>query len=117
MEENVKSNFFIALSEKICKLQKEEGLKFSLTELAAKPEKKIQVGIIGQKEKTFKLSIEGKNFLLDNPEERKEGGRPVFEMEDMIIYLLIIANGGPVPGKLYLSGEKIFSHFESVVPT
>lgn len=40
MEENVKSNFFIALSEKICKLQKEEGLKFSLTELAAKPEKK-----------------------------------------------------------------------------
>ena len=116
MEENVKSNFFIALSEKICKLQK-KGLKFSLVELSAKPENKIQVGIIGQEKKTFNLSIDGKNFLLDNPEERKEGGRPVFGMDDMIIYLLIIANGGPVHGKLYMSDEKIFSHFEAVIPT
>lgn len=115
-----KSNFFVAMSERIGLLKK-DGEKFSLTKFKALFATNFQIGIVvaGKKEKIFTLSFQKDLFYLENVEDQKVEGRPVFYEEDMINYLLILANGSQIPGKLLMpdyEGSRM-KHLEKVVPS
>lgn len=113
MEENSKKNLLVAISNKITELEK-QGIKFLLKfkDLG----ETVELAITGKKEFVFILSFDGQAFFLENPEYRKQG-RPTFFQDDMIIYLLILANGGPVVGKLIMPGANIFAHLENIPQT
>lgn len=121
MEEQkcVKSNFFVAMSERIGRLQK-DGEKFSLIKFKALLDNNFQIGVIAnENEKIFTLSFTDDLFYLENVEDQKVEGRPVFYEDDMISYLLILANGGQIPGKLMMpdyEGSRM-KHLEKVVPS
>ena len=118
-QKRVKSNFFVAMSERIGRLRK-DGEKFSLTKFNALLADQFQISVMaGDKEKIFTLSFTDDLFFLDNIEEQKVEGRPVFYKDDMISYLLILANGGQIPGKLLMPGYEVkrMKHLESVNPT
>ncbi|MFZ4631716.1 MAG: hypothetical protein ACOYL8_00740 [Patescibacteria group bacterium] len=113
----IKSNFFIAVSEKICQLKKDD-LDFSLTKFYYKDDQ-IELGISGVKEINFILSFEEESVFLDNEEYKKAGGRPTYAAKEMIIYLLVLVNDGEVPGKLALPvlDKELFGHSPVVIPT
>lgn len=79
----------------------------------------VEIVITGKTKKTFRVSFEGNTAYLENPEHRVPGGRPVYLFEDMVTYLFILANGGPVTGKLMYPGteEKKFFRAPAVIPT
>lgn len=114
MEENSKKNLLVAISNKISDLEK-QGIKFLLkfSDLG----KTIELVVTGKKTITFTLSFDGQAFFLENPEHRTKHGRPTFFQDDMIIYLLILANEGPVIGKLVMPGVNIFAHLENIPQT
>lgn len=118
MEDKISSDFFIAMSKRIGLLKK-DGLVFDLRHFSLSENNQIKITILGKEERTFTLSIEKNTFFLDNPEERKAGGRPTFMLDDMVTYLLILANQGQVIGKLPMPGSESRrpKHFLAVVPT
>gem|GEM_PF-5286349 len=83
------------------------------------PGNNLQIGVVAHgKEKIFSLSFTHELFFLDNVEAKKVDGRPVFYKDDMVSYVLILANGGQIPGKLLMPGyDKRMRHLEAVVPT
>lgn len=114
MEENSKKDFLVAISNKITELEK-KGVKFLLkfTDLG----ERIELTITGKKTIIFNLSFDGKAFFLENKEYRKPGGRPTFFQDDMIIYLLLLVNGGPIPGILTMSDNELFKHLKTFQAT
>jgi hypothetical protein len=115
MEENSKKDFLVAISNKITELEK-KGVKFLLkfTDLGEKIELVITTG---KKTITFTLSFDGETFFLENQEYRKPGGRPTFYQDNMIIYLLLLVNGSPIPGILTMPDYKAFKHLEAFSAT
>jgi len=116
MEENSKKNLLVVISNKIADLER-EGIKFLLkfTDLGEKFE--LAITATGKKTMLFILSVDDQALFLENPEFRTENGRPTFFPDDMIVYLLILANGGQIIGKLNMPGENMFEHLEKVPQT
>ncbi len=110
----VKSNFFVAMSEKI-ELLKKSGEKFSLTKFTALLANQFQIGVsVSGNEKHFILSFQDDLFYLEAIAEEKVNGRPVFSKDDMINYLLILANSGETPEGLQMFAKT--KRLEEIVP-
>lgn len=80
----------------------------------------IELVVIGKTKKVFQFSFDGGDIYLENPEYRGSGGRPVYSsLEDMVTYIFVLANDGPVHGKLMYPGteEKLFFRTPVVIPT
>ncbi len=112
------NNFLIATNDRVCDLQK-AGINISLTNFLDHGDK-IEIGLSVKKEKKFIISTNGKMFFLENIEYCKPGGRPAYILErDMIDYILVLANDGPVAGVIMIPGEdeKYFLKEQVIVPT
>ena len=112
------NNFLIVANDRVCELKK-AGINIELTSFLDHG-KKVEIGFTAENEKKFTISTDGKMFFLENDECRKPGGRPTYILEkDMIDYILVIVNGGQVPGKLTFPGEeeKKFTKEPRVIPT
>lgn len=121
MEEQkcVASNFFVAMNEKI-ELLRKDGENFSLFNFKVFSVDSFQIGVIvHKKEKIFTLSFKYDLFFLENDEYQKIHGRPVFHQDEMISYLIVLANNGQIPRKLIMQGyeRRRMQHLESVIPT
>lgn len=109
--------FFIAAASKELKLKK-LGLNLSIVSFLKNGEN-IEIVLSGKQEKRFTVSFQGKSAFLENPEERTKGGRPTFPVEDMVTYLFLLTNGGPVQGILMYPGaeDMRFMSVPAVFPT
>ena len=108
-----KERFLTAVSKKIAALKK-KGIDITFESF-----ENDELVIIGKSAKKFKMYLEGEVAYLENVEYRGPGGRPVYSFEDMITCLFILANGGPVLGKLMYPGteERKFIQVPVVAPT
>lgn len=120
MEEKIKSDFFIALSQRVCDL-KQQGIHFILLSFCPKSGNSLEVGLVknqGDDEKKFKLTFDEKGiFFLENEEYRKKGGRPALQITDMVDYILVLVNGSQIYGTLMVPGHRRFKHLETISPT
>jgi hypothetical protein len=123
MEEKTKSDFFIAMSQRICDLR-QRSIIFSLISFSSEVGKSFKISVAKgekdnlEKEKTFNLTFDDKKvFFLNDEEYLKKGGRPTLTMIDMIDYLLVLVNGKQVYGTLMVPGFKQYKHLEAISPT
>lgn len=119
MEGNIKNLFVIAALNKASQL-KNNDQNFSVIKFLDKGETAVDLVLSGKEQRRFNLTFKDKVFFLENPEEKKPGGRPTFAMDDMITYLFILVNNGEeIPG-LLLSPETEEEQFERsspIIPT
>jgi len=118
MEGCIKNCFLIAAAKKECQLKK-LGLNLPILKFTDNNESVELVIVSKGNEKKFNVSFSGESAYLENPEYKAPGGRPTYCVDDMVVYLFILANGGPVFGKLIYPGteEKKFLRVPAVAPT
>lgn len=117
--ENIKNLFVIAALDKAKQLKKNSP-SFSVIKFVDKGEETVDLVLSGKKQKRFSLTFKDKVFFLENPEEKKPGGRPTFMMDDMVTYLFILVNGGEeIPGLLLSpeTEEEQFQRSSPIIPT
>lgn len=99
------NKFLIVANDRVSELKK-AGTNISLTSFKDHG-KEVEIGFTVKEEKKFTISTDGKMFFLENVEHRKPGGRPTYVLErDMVDYILVLANGGPIAGKLMIPGDE-----------
>lgn len=114
MEEKIKSDFFIALSQRICDL-KQQNFCFSLTSFFPKQGNVLEIGIVKKEEKRFQLTFDKEGvFSLENKEYCREDLKPTFRVEEMIDYLLVLVNGAQIHGTLMTPEFTNFEHLENI---
>jgi hypothetical protein len=117
MEGEIKNLFVLAAIDKASQLKK-TGRNFSIERFAANG-KKFTLAINGKEKKTFNLLVKGDQAfcLEENPEEKKP-------MDEMVIKLFVLANGGQeIPGLLESPSreeyifEEAFPYASPIIPT
>lgn len=114
----VKNMFLKEALDKACSL-KAKGINILVEKFDDKGQV-IELIVTGKTRKVFQISFEEGAIFLENPEHHGPGGRPVYStIDDMLSLLFVLANGGPVMGKLMYPGteEKKFFQVPVVVPT
>lgn len=118
MEDYCVKNLFLKVAlDKSCQLKK-QGIAIFVEKFEDKGGV-IELVLVGKTKKTFKISFIDEAAYLENQEYRVSGGRPVYLFEDMVTYLFILVNKGPVIGKLMYPGteEKKFIRQPAIIPT